>query len=72
MIDTAYVRFTEYGITGLSKRPPKLRAGEFAVQLRLEVPEEQFDRIFPLAIIQVPESGMILPDVEIVTQNEEE
>lgn len=65
MRDIAYLTFNADGVTGMKKRHPSLRQGEYAVAVEVRVPDEFFARGIPLAVVEIPEDAIIEPEVEV-------
>lgn len=63
--DDCFIIMSEYGIQRMTKRPGKLARGEIAVRIRLHVPADCFDQPAISADIDVPESAIIKPQVEV-------
>lgn len=53
MKDSAYLTVNANGIIRMTKNPPHLRAGEYAVKVCLSVPQEYFKAVIPVANINV-------------------
>ena len=67
MRDSCYIKFDRQGIVsaGMSKGPPALRAGQYAVRITLSVPDENLRQAIPEAVIEIPEAAIIEPVVEV-------
>jgi hypothetical protein len=63
--DDCYIVISAYGIQRMTKRPGKLAKGEVAVKVRFVVPTALFDDPEPSAIITIPESFAIHPEIEV-------
>lgn len=72
MRDSCYIVFDRYGVVGMKKRKPALKAGEHAVIVDLQVPDSVFARDIPVASVQVPEAAVINPTVTLGTETDEE
>lgn len=68
MRDLVYLTFDQFGVKSMRKSTPSLHAGEYAVAVKINVPESVFKRAFPLATIDVPEGAVIVPTVEVVVE----
>ncbi|MGE9115766.1 hypothetical protein, partial [Escherichia coli] len=63
--DTCYIVMSEYGIQRMTKRPGGLKRGEVAVRVSFLVPEACFAEPDVAATIDVPETAVIKPRVEV-------
>ena len=63
--DTCYLVLNEYGIERMTKRRGTVKAGEVAVKIAISLPEGAFDEPEATAIIRVPGSALIGPDVDV-------
>lgn len=61
-----YLTFNRRGVLKVSKGSPTLRNGEFAVRLRVEVPDSVFAPEFPDVSVAIPERSLIVPSVEVI------
>lgn len=60
-----YLIFSKDGISEMRRTRPNLRAGEFAVKIRLQVPPETFSVDLPEAVIDVPAPAIVHPVVTV-------
>lgn len=60
-----YVTFNQRGTVSATKRSPNLSSGEFAVRMRLEVPDAFFKPEIPTVDLTINERDMILPVVVV-------
>jgi len=66
MRDTIFLIFDGNGIKDYRKSVPKLSAGQYAVELRLSVPNRFFERAFPVVSVELPDSYAVEPVVDVV------
>jgi len=59
-----YVAVGARGAARLTKGKPRMRAGEVAVAINLEIPDSAFRSPFVEANIEVPEGFIIKPELE--------
>lgn len=69
--DTCYLVMSEYCIQRMTKRQGGLKRGEVAVRVSLVVPESCFAEPDVSATIDVPESAVIRPRVEVRVEDAE-
>lgn len=67
--DDCLIVMSQYGIQRMTKRPGKLARGEIAIRIRLHVPEDTFMEPTISADIDVPESAIIRPQVEVTVHD---
>ena len=73
MESTIYLTFDRNGVKNtLRKSPPALRAGEYACRLDITVDDKYFKRIIPIAKMELDDSHLIEPVVEIEPQEVEQ
>lgn len=65
MKETAYLILDRKGIRGVRKTRPSLKGTEVAIRLRVEIPDEFFERVIPDATLVIPEEAVLTPPVEI-------
>ena len=65
MSDEAYIIFNKNGIKDLRKGMPKLKAGEYAVKLKMKVPGKYFDNSFPEETMELDENTIINPNIKV-------
>lgn len=68
MNDGGWIIVNRRGIVGLRKKAtrPALAAGEYAVFLKIEVPDAVFQpAALPTATLRVPETALVAPDVTL-------
>lgn len=73
MIIQAFLVINSGGSLRVVKSKPYLNNNEIALKLAIDIPQEFFDRLIPVANIKLPKEGIIDPDVETVlsiTSNE--
>lgn len=58
--------FNANGVVRMTIGRPSLRSGEYAILVKLKVPDNLFVHAFPEATINVPENAVIKPVVEVV------
>lgn len=58
--------FDANGVKRMTIGRPALRAGEYAIMLRLKIPNNLFARSLPEATIKVPEAALVKPEVTVV------
>ncbi len=63
--DDCHIVMSKFGIERMTKRPGNLKRGEIAVRVRLHVPASAFTDPDVSAEIDVPESAIIQPRVEV-------
>lgn len=68
MKDTVYLVFSSAGVHKMSKNPPPLHSGEYAVCLNIEVPDQYFNAAIPKANLTLGEEQMISPPVTLDVQ----
>lgn len=66
--DDCFLVMSAYGIERMTKRKGTLKRGEVSVRIRLSVPEECFSDPDFSAVIEVPESAVIRPKVDVEVQ----
>lgn len=66
MKDICYLVFNKRGVLGLKKNPPQLDRGEFAVRLKVDIPDTYFATAYPIVELTVPESAVIAPVIEVM------
>lgn len=54
------------GVRKMSKGVPSISRGQIAVRLHITVPDGVFKTFIPAAFIEVPESAVIMPTIEVV------
>jgi hypothetical protein len=72
MKDTIYVVFDRYGAKSMRKTVPPLKAGEYATRIDLTVDDKYFKRIIPIAKMELDDSFLIEPKIELEPQEVEE
>lgn len=73
MKDTIYLTFDRNGVSGsIRKSPPQLRAGQYAVRIDVKVDDKYFKRIIPIAKMELDDSFLIEPKVELEPQEKPE
>ena len=60
-----YLIFSESGIKRQTRNKPSLKAGEYAVQVKLNLPKGFLNRAFPVASVTIPENAIVEPEVEV-------
>lgn len=68
MKDSTYLIFDKSGIREMRKRHPKLKAGEFAVKIEIEVDNVYFDQAIPTAKLKIDKGDIIRPPVDVTLQ----
>lgn len=63
--DDCFIVMSEYGIQRMTKRIGQLNRGEVAVRIRLVMPNSAFSEPAISAVVNVPESAIIQPSVEV-------
>ncbi|MCK9513694.1 MAG: hypothetical protein M0R28_21055 [Pigmentiphaga sp.] len=63
MKDTCILVFDKNGVVSMRKRSTELKAGEYAVRVKISVPDHYFERAIPTAEISIPEDYIIEPVV---------
>lgn len=63
--DDCFIVMSAYGIERMTKRKGTLKRGEIAIRVRVTVPESCFAEPDVAATIEVPESAVIKPSVEV-------
>jgi hypothetical protein len=73
MEDTCYLVVSEDGVQKMNKqRKPSLKSGQRGFLLEVEVPDSFFDQAFPKVSIEMDESQVIEPDVDVQVQENRE
>jgi hypothetical protein len=67
--DDCHIVMSKFGIERMTKRPGNLKRGEIAVRVRLRVPASAFTDPDVSAEIDVPESAIIHPRVEVTVED---
>lgn len=62
---TYYKRIGSVGIR-FAKNKPNLNSNEIAVRIILKIPPAYFERLTPLATIELPKEAIIAPDIETI------
>ena len=65
MKTTFYVVFNQRGRVGAVRNPPTLNSGEFAVRLRLDVPDQLFKPEIPTVDLTIASRDVIVPAVVV-------
>lgn len=66
MKDTIYITFDARGVKGsVRKTPPMLRAGEYGCRLDVTVDDKYFERIIPVAKLELDDKFLIEPKIEL-------
>jgi len=65
MKDEAYITLNKSGIAGIRKGKPSLRSGQVAVKIRISVSDKFFDRTIPQVDIDIPDSYIQTPSIEV-------
>lgn len=68
MKDVVYLILNRRGAAALRKCVPSLASGEIAIRLAISVPNAAFDKFIPRVAIDVPETAVIHPDLEITVE----
>jgi hypothetical protein len=63
-----YLIFDASGVKRMTLGRPNLRAGDYAIALRLKIPSSVFARALPEATIEVPAPAVLTP--EVVVEND--
>lgn len=63
---TCHLTFDAGGVRRMTIGRPHLRAGEYAIALKLKVPANIFVRSLPEVRITVPEAAVIEPEVQVL------
>lgn len=69
---TFYVKFNQRGSVSATKGFPTLGSGEFAVRMRLEVPDQFFKPEIPTVDLTIDERDMIIPVVVVDGEQQEQ
>lgn len=71
MKTTVYLVCNSRGVDRITKkREPDLHGGEVAIKLTLTIPDKAFRTPFAEATLDVPETSIILPTVEISIEDD--
>lgn len=65
MKDSIYLVFDQGGVSRMTKRMPSMNGGEFCFRMNVSIPQDFFRRVIPVAELEVPESYIKHPSVEI-------
>ena len=65
MKDKVYLVFNKHGVGKMTKNPPPLRAGEYAVRIDVTVDDKYFRRIIPIAKMELDEEFLIEPKIQL-------
>jgi len=65
MKDSCYLVFSDSGISRMSKRRPPLKAGDYAVLIKIDVPDEVFAASIPEATLKIPKENVVRPPIEM-------
>ena len=68
MNDTIFLIFDRNGVKGARKAAPPLKAGEYACRIDITVDDKYFKRIIPIAKMELDDSYLIEPKVELEAQ----
>jgi len=63
---SVHLVFDARGVKRMTRGQPDLRGGEYAILLRLKIPNDLFARAFPAATVVVPEATIVKPEVAVV------
>lgn len=65
MKDSVYLVMNSKGVRHMYKTRPRLKSGEYAVKVKVSVPDEFFNRAIPEATLEIPDGYMIEPPVDM-------
>jgi len=71
MKDSVYLIFNRRGIRKIMKTKCTLNYGEFATKLEISVDNKYFDNVIPTAILELKESNLIKPKIDIEVKEQE-
>ena len=74
MEDEVYLVVGKKKVTRMTKGIPGLVPGEFAIHLKVRVSDRNFNRIIPSAVLEIDDSYLVKPDIEVIpiSDNEDE
>ncbi len=65
MKDTCYLIMDANGVTDIRKTHPSLKSGQIAVKLKVNVSDKFFERTFPVAELNIPDSYVLEPSIDV-------
>jgi hypothetical protein len=68
MKDAVYLVMNSSGLRKMYKTRPKLKSGEYAVYVSVEVPDEFFRQAIPRAHLEIPEGYMLEPPIDVALE----
>lgn len=69
MKDEIFLTFNANKIVSMRHSPPPLRAGEYAVKIKLTVEDKYFKRIIPIAYMELDGKQLIEPKIELEAED---
>lgn len=69
MRNTFFIVFGKRGLLKAMKRKPNLNNGQVAVKVTVNISDRFFDRIIPSAEMNIPDSHVIEPQIDILVNN---
>jgi hypothetical protein len=67
MKDEVYIVLTSTGATRMTKRPPYLSRSEVGVRIKITVPDNAFRSPILTVDLEVPDSHVVQPTIEVQT-----
>lgn len=65
MKDHAFLIVSSRGVQRMTKTRPRLKSGEHAIRLRVEIPDAYFDRSIPTAVLEITEDYIMAPEFDV-------
>jgi hypothetical protein len=71
-LTTCYLVITRRGVERVTKKVPELRSGQFAVRLRLNLPDNLFKPDVPSIDLTIPPRDVIVPEIIVEPSDPEQ